>query len=77
MRVIDKIIYSQDGVHQCWTCKNMVGRGEFKVNIHDADSTTRQIICVLSECKVADKYMTSVYETPCSKYSCWIERSEK
>lgn len=69
--MIDKLIYAQDGVHQCWTCKNMVGRAEFKVNIRDVNSIDQQIICVLPECKVAGKYMTIVYETPCSKYCYW------
>ena len=72
--MIEKLLYAQDGVHQCWTCKNMIGRAEFKTSICDTDGWKREIICVLPECKVANQYMTIVYETPCSKYACWNEK---
>jgi len=54
--------YARQGVQQCWTCQNWVGVGYFVVN------GTGYILPI---CRVEDKYMTEVYETPCS---CYIRR---
>lgn len=66
----DKLHYAENGVHQCWTCRNCVGQKEFVWNVTDAESVDRKIIFVLPECKVADRYMTWVTQDPCSHYVC-------
>lgn len=74
----NKLVYAQMGVHQCWTCRNMVGRAEGRMVLKDVEGIDRQIVCVLPECKIADAYMTIVYESPCSKYACfWVPESGK
>ncbi len=66
--MIDKIVYANDGVHQCWTCQNCIGRSEYTCLIKDRRGFDHDMVVILPECKVADRYMTIVYETPCSKY---------
>jgi hypothetical protein len=44
---------------QCWMCKNRVG------------STLRKMrsgLVHLPECRIENKYMTNVYDKPCSKF---------
>jgi len=67
----DKLHYAENGVHQCWTCRNCVGQKEFLRAVVDADCIAREMIFILPECKVASQYMTWVAEFPCSKYSPW------
>lgn len=67
----NKLHYADNGVHQCWTCRNCVGQKEFLRFVADADSIDREMIFILPECKVTGKYMTWVAESPCSKYIPW------
>lgn len=68
--MVNKILYTENGVHQCWTCKNNVGNCDQLLDILDYRSIPTRITVILPQCKVADKYMFSVYQNPCSKYEC-------
>lgn len=73
----DRLHYAENGVHQCWTCRNFVGQKDFLRTVVDADCIDRTMIFILPECKVADKYMTWVAEYPCSKYIPWNTKIHK
>lgn len=62
------ILFANNGVHQCWSCGNRIGKTVRKHIFRDADCIEREMVVALPECKVAHLYMTEVYETPCSKY---------
>ena len=63
------IPFCLNGCLQCWLCKNRVGsltKGHTKY----------------PECKVADRYMTEVYHTPCDKFQLikeydWVSSKNK
>lgn len=68
----DILNYSNDGVFQCWTCKNHTGAKIFPYSINDVDSIDRKILVKLPECKVMDKYMLYTNKIPCEKYNCSV-----
>lgn len=62
--ISEPIKYAENGVSQCWTCKNCVGRKEFWGKTFSGD----RMRFWLPECRVADMYMTYTSIIPCSKY---------
>lgn len=73
--MINILHYAEDGVWQCWTCKNCVGKQEFILPVTDTKSIDRCIRVWLPECKVADRYMLYTNNVPCHKYCCDCEAS--
>ena len=64
------IRYAEQNTHQCWTCKNRVGQVKHVISVLDVDSIPRKFVCLLPECRVADRGMLWVNECPCPKYIC-------
>lgn len=63
----EPIKYAENGVSQCWTCKNCVGHKEFRVRIYDP-LEIRYISVLFPECKIADLYMAYTTDVPCRKF---------
>ena len=66
--LIDRLHYAENGVHQCWSCKNCTGKGYAKKRMYDINSIPTTIMIVLPICQHTDKYMLWVRRVPCEKY---------
>ena len=73
----DRLHYAENGVRQCWTCRNFVGQKDCIKTVVDADGIDQKMIFILPECKVAGQYMLWVAEYPCSKYIPWTTTIRK
>lgn len=64
--------YADNGVYQCWICKNCIGSKEFDAEVTDVISTSvnshTHTRILLPECRIADQYTLWVSQIPCSKF---------
>lgn len=60
--------YAEQGVHQCWNCKNCKGEIIYPLYVLDNESEEQLIEFLLPGCKVADQYMLYTTSIPCDKY---------
>jgi hypothetical protein len=56
---INNTHWKENNVDQCWTCANLVGGAKRDIGYG---------LVILPECKVAERYMTEVYDRPCRAY---------
>ena len=79
MRPINALHYAENGVHQCWSCQNCVGKGDAELHMHDINFIQTTIRIVLPVCKHTNEYMQWVRSVPCEKYipDCEVNMKEE
>ena len=60
--------YAERGVHQCWTCANHISNQAFYLTIDTTGYNSKELLFLLPECKVADRYMLYTTSVPCVRY---------